>query len=173
MPRALYRLGEALADWHIVHQSGRREVEPTAELYRKLGLQATVAGFITDLPNVMAASSLAVCRAGGTTLAELAATGLPAVLLPFPDATDDHQRHNAEVFARADAAVIVDQRDSPRRLDYLLADAIQRLLGDPQQRQRMSAAMRRLARLDATDQVVAVVLDQVQGVSAAPLPAAA
>ena len=59
----------------------------------------------------MAAADLVICRAGATTLAELAAAGRPAVLIPFPGATDDHQRRNAEVLAGAGAAVLMDERE--------------------------------------------------------------
>jgi UDP-N-acetylglucosamine--N-acetylmuramyl-(pentapeptide) pyrophosphoryl-undecaprenol N-acetylglucosamine transferase len=125
-------------------------------------LKATVAGFIDRMPDVLAASDLAVCRAGGTTLAELAAAGLPAVLLPYPDATDDHQRRNAEVFSGAGGCVTLDECRLPGRLDSRLAEAIGRLLGDPHHRARMSAAMRRLARPDAAAEVAALILEEVR-----------
>jgi len=114
------------------------------------------------MPDVLAASDLAVCRAGGTTLAELAAAGLPAVLLPYPNATDDHQRRNAEVFTRAGGCVTLDECRLPGRLDSCLAEAIGRLLGDPHHRARMSAAMRRLARPDAAAEVAALILEEVR-----------
>jgi len=161
VPRALYRIRGELAGWKIVHQSGETEREATRRLYQKLGLEATVAGFIERMPEVLAASDLAVCRAGGTTLAELAAAGLPAVLLPYPDATDDHQRRNAEVFSRAGGCVTLDECRLPGRLDIHLAEAVGSLLGDPHRRARMSAAMRRLARPDAAAEVAALILQEV------------
>ncbi|MHC4181565.1 MAG: UDP-N-acetylglucosamine--N-acetylmuramyl-(pentapeptide) pyrophosphoryl-undecaprenol N-acetylglucosamine transferase, partial [Planctomycetota bacterium] len=149
------------------------EFEATRQLYRKLGLDATVAAFVDRLPHVLAASDLAVCRAGGTTLAELAAAGVPAVLLPYPHAKDDHQRRNADVFTRAGGSFTLDQRELPGRLDNHLADVIRRLLGDPLQRARMSAAMRRLARPHAAAEVADLILELVQPRSRRPLSAAA
>jgi len=115
VPRALYRLREQLADWRIIHQAGDSGPASTRDLYRKLALEATVLDFIPDMPVVLSASALAICRAGGTTLAELAVAGVPAVLLPYPHAADDHQRRNAEWFAAAGGAVVLDERGLPGR----------------------------------------------------------
>ena len=79
-------------------------MEATARLYRKFALEARVEAFWPELPTLLAGSSLAICRAGGTTLAELSAAATPAVLLPYPHAADDHQRKNADVFVAAGAA---------------------------------------------------------------------
>ena len=163
VPRALYKLGSKLDGWHIVHQAGQANVEATQQLYNKLGLTATVHGFIDDMPAVLAETDLAVCRAGGTTLAELAAAGVPAVLLPYPHAADDHQRHNAQVFATAGAAKIVDTRQSGDRLDGRLAAVLTELMGRGFDRVTMAAAMRALARPEATADVTALILDLVSG----------
>jgi UDP-N-acetylglucosamine--N-acetylmuramyl-(pentapeptide) pyrophosphoryl-undecaprenol N-acetylglucosamine transferase len=173
VPRALYKIGVDLAGWKIVHQSGETDLEATRQLYRKLGLEAAVAGFIDRMPDMLAASDLAVCRAGGTTLAELAAAGLPAVLLPYPHATNDHQRRNAEVFSKAGGSVTLDECTLSGRLDDHLAEAIRGLLCDSQERARMSAAMRRLAHPDAAAEVAALILQEVRRRSPRGLPAAA
>ena len=104
VPRALYKIRHLLTGWKILHQSGEADLESTRELYRKFALEARVEAFWPELPRLLAGSSLAVCRAGGTTLAELAAAATPAVLLPYPHAADDHQRKNADVFVAAGAA---------------------------------------------------------------------
>ena len=173
VPRALYKIGRKLAGWNIVHQSGPAESEATRRLYRKLGIEATVTGFIDRLPDVLAASDLAVSRAGGTTLAELSAAGLPAVLLPYPHATDDHQGRNAEAYTKAGGSLTLDHRRLSGRLDDHLADTISELLNDPGKRARMSAAMRRLARPNAADDVAAVILQLAQSRYGRPVPAAA
>ena len=100
VPRALYKIRHLLTGWEILHQSGEADVESTRDLYRKFALEARVEAFWPELPALLAGSSLAVCRAGGTTLAELSAAATPAVLLPYPHATDDHQRKNADDFRR-------------------------------------------------------------------------
>lgn len=173
VPRALYKIGGKLAGWRILHQSGEAELEATRQLYRKLGLRATVTGFIDTVPDVLAASDLAVCRAGGTTLAELSAAGVPAVLLPYPHATHDHQRRNAEVFSKAGGCVTLDHRSLPGRLDDHLAGAIGGLIGDPQKQARMSAAMRRLARPNAAAEVAGLILQLVHRQHDRSMPAAA
>ena len=153
VPLALYKSGASLIHWQVVHQAGPRDQARTAHLYRKLGIHATVLPFIENMPLVLRASHLAVSRAGGTTLAELAASGVPAILLPFPHASDDHQRKNAEVFAAAGAAKALDERALVGRLDNHLAVAIGELAGAPRVRVRMAQAMTRLARPDATRRV--------------------
>ena len=113
VPRAIYKAGAALGGWRIVHQSGEADLIATRQLYGKLGIEASVAAFLHDLPNVLSASQLAVCRAGGTTLAELAAAGLPAILIPYPHAAANHQRVNAETFSSAGGAAMVNSETSP------------------------------------------------------------
>jgi len=174
LPRALHKLGSRLSGWQIVHQSGTSRPEATRELYRKLGLRATVTPFIADVPGELAAADLAVCRAGGTTLAELAAAGVPAVLLPYPHAADDHQRKNAELFAAAGGALLVHQQELPGRLDDRLAAELSELLDKPATRIGMSSAMRRLARPNAAAEVAALILETIGAhVCRIPLPAAA
>jgi len=149
----LSKLVPQIAGWRIVHQAGEADVETTRRLYQRLALQATVVAFIADMPEVLADSTLAVCRAGGTTLAELAVAGVPAVLLPYPHAADDHQRRNAEILAAAGAAILVDERETPGRLEDRLAEIIGPFLASPDRRRQMSLAIRRLARPDAAAQV--------------------
>ena len=96
VPRALDRVRRQLDGWTILHQSGESQFKATDALYRRLGLPALVVPFITDVPGVLAETDLAVSRAGGTTLAELTALGVPAVLVPLPTSANDHQRRNAE-----------------------------------------------------------------------------
>jgi len=157
VPWALYKVGAALRGWKIAHQSGSDELEATRERYRRLGLQATVVRFIANMPQVLGQTDLVVCRAGGTTLAELAATGVPAILLPYPFAAHDHQRKNADVFSAAGASLTLDERELPGRIDDHLAGAIALLAGNPARRAAMAEAMRGLALPDATWDVATMV----------------
>ena len=95
--------------------------------------------------------SLVVSRAGATTLAELAAAGRPAVLVPFAAATDDHQRKNAEVLVKAGAAAMIVEADLS---GASLAKVVGERLADTGVLTRMSAAMRGLARPDAAARIV-------------------
>jgi len=105
VPRALARLPAADRP-AVLHQTGARDHEATVALYRELGLEADVRAFVDDMAGTYAAADLAIGRAGALTVSELAAAGLGALLVPFPAAVDDHQTKNAEVLARAGAAVV-------------------------------------------------------------------
>lgn len=108
------------------------------------------------MEELLAASDLVVARAGAITLAEITARGLPAVLVPSPNVTHDHQRHNARLLERAGAAVVIeDHRCGPERLGA----AIRALLGDPSRLQAMAAASRRLGRPDAARRLAELVLE--------------
>jgi UDP-N-acetylglucosamine:LPS N-acetylglucosamine transferase len=99
---------------------------------------------------LMAAADVVVCRSGGTTVAELAVIGLPAILVPLPIAPRDHQRANANVLVAAGAAVLVD--DSECRADRL-ATELGRILEDDDRRATMTAAAASVGRPDAADAV--------------------
>jgi UDP-N-acetylglucosamine--N-acetylmuramyl-(pentapeptide) pyrophosphoryl-undecaprenol N-acetylglucosamine transferase len=117
------------------------------------GLEADVRPFFDDMPARLAAADLVVCRAGATTLSELAAAGRPAILVPFPFAADDHQRANAEAVRDAGAAVVIDDRD----LDGARCFAeISALALDRPRRMRMAEASRTLARPDAAAKIADV-----------------
>jgi len=120
-----------------------------------LSMPAETTPFIERMPAVLAQTSLVVCRAGGTTLAELAAVGAPAVVVPYPLSADGHQAANARCFAAAGGCVTIEQPSSPDRTQSAarLAEAIRPLLADAALRERMSAAMRGLARPNAVDEV--------------------
>ena len=119
--------------------------------YRQAGVQAEVEPFLYDMGRQLAAADVIVCRAGATTLAEITAAGKPAILIPLPTATDDHQRMNAETLARAGAAAMLLQRDVT---GPVLAARLLALAGDGEQRRRMSVAARSLARPDAARIIV-------------------
>ena len=118
-----------------------------------MGVQADVVAFIDDMATAYARADLIVCRAGATTLAEIATLAKPAILIPYPFAADDHQRRNAEVVVqRGAAAMILDEELSGERL----AVAVTALARDPERRQQMQAAVRTLATPDAVSRVVSV-----------------
>ncbi len=157
VPRALATLGWALRGWRIVHQAGQGHVEATRRLYRNLQLDATVVPFIPDTAQALSETDLAVCRAGGTTLAELAALSVPAVLLPYPYAADDHQLKNAQWFAASEGCIVVDERRHPTDLPDRLADTLGPLLSQDGACEAMSRAIHTLARPDATRDVATLI----------------
>jgi UDP-N-acetylglucosamine--N-acetylmuramyl-(pentapeptide) pyrophosphoryl-undecaprenol N-acetylglucosamine transferase len=135
----------------IVHQTGNRDLADVREGYTRGGVAADASAFVDAVAREMSAADLVICRAGATTLAELAAMGRAAVLIPFPAATDDHQRKNAQVLVDAGAAVMVEERDLT---GAKLADVAATLLADRPRRQAMGQAMRVFARPDAAARIV-------------------
>lgn len=140
VPDALRVVLPWLRSWRVVHQTGLAGEHATRRRYAELGISATVAAFF-DLPVVLGENDLAICRAGALTLAELAVTGTPAIVVPYPRASDDHQRHNAFVYAAAGACLCLDQTT----LAESLPAALQQLLADAARRQAMSERMVALA----------------------------
>jgi UDP-N-acetylglucosamine--N-acetylmuramyl-(pentapeptide) pyrophosphoryl-undecaprenol N-acetylglucosamine transferase len=140
-----------------VHQSGEAAFANTRARYPDCGDGAEVVPFVDDVPALLARAGLVVCRAGGTTLAELAVMGAPALVCPYPHATNDHQRRNAVEFAAAGACIIADERELN---DQGLATAVLRLLADGRQREQMSLAMRLLARPHAARRVADLIVQQ-------------
>ncbi len=163
VPEALGRLVSRLGGWRILHQAGRGDFEAIRLRYARFGLKAEVVGFLPDMPQVLADADLAVCRAGGTTLAELAVAGVSAVVVPFSQAADDHQRRNAEAFAAEGACLLVDERPGAEPFAQRLATAVCGLLAGPARRAAMSRAMRRLGRPQAAAEVAEVVLPWLVG----------
>ena len=159
VPKALYRLGGQLAGWEIIHQTGEADAATTAELYGKLGLAARVTPFLDDMPAVLNRAAVAVCRAGGTTLAELAAAGVPAVLVPYPHAADDHQRRNAKAMVAVGAATMIDERVGDGRLDHCLAENLKPLVDSPGRRTRMAWSLGRLARPHAAADAAEIICE--------------
>ncbi len=135
----------------LVHQTGERDVEMVRAAYSAAGLQADVEPFLFDMGRQLGRADLIICRAGATTLAEIAAAGKAAVLIPLPTATDDHQRRNAEAMAAAGAAEVLLQPDAS---GSVLARRILALAGDERRRREIGAAARRLARPDAAPAIV-------------------
>ena len=159
VPFALARTVLSLADWHVLHQAGDVDLAAIRDAYRGLGIRATVTQFIPDMPRVVAQADLAVCRSGGSTLAELAVAGVPAVLLPYPHAAAGHQTKNAAAFAAAGACELVEStKRNDDAFETTLANAVSGLLTDHFRRAGMSAAMRRLGRPDAARHIAELVL---------------
>jgi UDP-N-acetylglucosamine--N-acetylmuramyl-(pentapeptide) pyrophosphoryl-undecaprenol N-acetylglucosamine transferase len=146
---ALPRL--AASGWSWRHQTGAADRDRVAAAYGHAGIDgARVEAFLDDMPEALAAADLVICRAGASTLAELACAGRAAILIPFPQAAHDHQRHNARGFEAAGAARVLEQRnlDGGR-----LATEAQALLADPGRIAAMSTAARTLARPDAAARI--------------------
>jgi len=150
MIRSLPELRRQAPQIRIIHQTGERDYNDALAAYRDLGDSAEVFKFIDDMPAAFSRADLVVCRSGASTVAEIAAAGKPAVFVPFPRAADDHQRVNAEAFAKSGAAVVVEES----KLEGVwLAETIAALLQDPMRLQNMSAAARSLSHPNAAHDI--------------------
>jgi len=156
VPRALAQL-PAETRPIVTHQSGAKHVDELRANYARAGVEANAVAFIDDMARAYADADLTICRAGATTVAELAAAGVAAILVPFPFAVDDHQTTNARYLADAGAGVLVQQRDlAPDALagmlsgfsrERLLAMATKaHALGKPDATRAVAAACMELAR---------------------------
>jgi UDP-N-acetylglucosamine--N-acetylmuramyl-(pentapeptide) pyrophosphoryl-undecaprenol N-acetylglucosamine transferase len=132
----------------VVHQSGRQHLDALRANYAAAGVAAEVRDYIEDMAAAYQACDFAICRAGAMTVAELACAGVPAVLVPFPFAVDDHQTGNAEFLSEAGAAWLIQQKD-------LSADKLAALIGglDRKKLAAMADQARALAKPDATVRV--------------------
>jgi UDP-N-acetylglucosamine--N-acetylmuramyl-(pentapeptide) pyrophosphoryl-undecaprenol N-acetylglucosamine transferase len=130
----------------LVHQTGKADYARVREIYAECGFQAEVTEFIHDMPRMFAWADLIISRSGASTVAEVTAAGKPAVLIPFPQAADDHQRRNAEALARRKAALLLEQEATS---GSELADVVLKLAGDREELRRMAAASREMSRPDS------------------------
>jgi UDP-N-acetylglucosamine--N-acetylmuramyl-(pentapeptide) pyrophosphoryl-undecaprenol N-acetylglucosamine transferase len=130
----------------VIHLSGARDERLVADNYRRENVPAYIGAFHHQMEEVYSADDLVVARAGAACLAELAAFSLPGILIPFPYAADDHQTRNAEIYARADAAILLKQADLSGEM---LARNIRDVMENPQRLQQMAANSARLAPKDA------------------------
>lgn len=135
----------------VLHQSGRGRQAEVAAAYAAAGVAADVREFIDDMAGAYRAADLVVGRAGATTIAEVAAIGRPALLIPFPFAADDHQTVNARSLEHAGAARVLPQKETTAEA---LAKSIQEILADDVLRARMTQASRKLGRPDAAREIV-------------------
>jgi UDP-N-acetylglucosamine--N-acetylmuramyl-(pentapeptide) pyrophosphoryl-undecaprenol N-acetylglucosamine transferase len=156
MATAVPALMKRVGSLDVLHQTGARDLDEVRRAYQSAGVAARAESFLNPVAPEMASADLVICRAGATTLAELAASGRPAVLIPYAAATDDHQRRNARVLVAAGAAAMVEESElSGDRLAALVAD----LLDDDVRRLAMARAMHSQARPEAAGMIVARLLE--------------
>ena len=159
VPAALQQLDLRL---QVVHLSGLGKDADVRARYQEAGgdVDVDVRTVAADMDRLFAAADLVVCRGGGTTVAELMATGRPAVVVPYPHHKDKQQLHNARVLERAGAAVICEEKDTDANQ---LAAVIGGLLRDPARLCAMGDAARQLRRLDASQAILDDVRAQIAG----------
>ncbi len=163
IPAAL-RLMNAGSRPHIWHQTGRNNLEETRSLYAEGDLtindECRVDAYIHDMAAAYAWADLVICRAGALTVSEIAAAGLPSMLIPFPHAVDDHQTRNAHWLSDAGAALLMPQ--SALTAD-LLAAQLNTFMNDRNLLLSMAGAARALARPEACDLVALECMEACKG----------
>ena len=153
VPRALALLQLAERP-RVTHQSGAKQIDDLRAAYAAAGVEAQLLPFIDDMAARYAAADLVVCRAGALTIAELAAAGVASVLVPFPQAVDDHQTGNARFLSEAGAAILLPQRElTPEKLAALLRELTREKLA------AMAEKARALAKPEATRAVAEVCME--------------
>lgn len=146
--------------FHHVHGAGAVGCRRMGEYLSEAGVDLEGTGalevreYIQDMGVLMRAADLVICRAGASTISELTALGVPAIIIPSPNVTNNHQESNARVLERAGGAVVVLEKDSSGRLLYAAACQI---LNSPDRRREMSRAMSELGSIDAAERIYAAV----------------
>jgi UDP-N-acetylglucosamine--N-acetylmuramyl-(pentapeptide) pyrophosphoryl-undecaprenol N-acetylglucosamine transferase len=148
VPQALALIPSAQRP-HVVHQSGEKQIDALRANYTAAGVRAELTPFIDDTAQAFAEADLILCRAGASTVTEIAAVGAAALFVPFPHAVDDHQTTNARFLVEAGAAWLVPQTD------FTPAALAQRLQG--LQRTQLMEMAEKAKQMQKTDAVAAVV----------------
>lgn len=147
LPYLKSRIGEI----NIVHQTGEKDYERVRAGYAKAEVHARVEKFIYEMPEMYSKSSLIICRAGSSTLSEIAAAGRASVLIPFPQAADNHQEHNARVFSDIGAAELLLQGPSKGEE---LARVMTSFLDHSEKQREVETKVRQFHRPKAAERIV-------------------
>jgi len=143
-------------DWQWFHLAGPEDLDSLRRAYAAGGLTSIVHPFFVDMELAMGAAAACISRAGASSLAEIAAMGLPSVLVPYPAATDDHQFHNARALCDSGAARILNQRSAqPENLVALFAP----LMSDETERERMRAALVKWHTPQAAEEIAKAIVE--------------
>ena len=161
VPPALGTLPAELRSGLRVSQQARPEdKDAVATAYRALAIEVEIESFFNDMPTRLQRAHLVICRAGASTIGELAAVGRPAILVPYPHAMDDHQTANAGEFSSAGGGWMIPQ---PEFTPTLLADRLAALIADPARLAKAAAASREFARDDAAEHLAGLVQSLIHG----------
>jgi UDP-N-acetylglucosamine--N-acetylmuramyl-(pentapeptide) pyrophosphoryl-undecaprenol N-acetylglucosamine transferase len=166
---ALPLLGSRSAAWQWLHLTGPDDVEIVEQAYTARGFKAVVKPFLAEMDMVLGAATIAVSRAGASSLAEIAAVRLPSLLVPFPAAADNHQLYNARAFEATGAARLLEQKNAtPERVAALLCELIEGQAA----RAKIQAALAQWHAPKAAEQIAEIMLAAIarqQGQAVAPV----
>jgi len=157
---ALPLLGNRTSAWQWLHLTGPGDVEKVEQAYAARGFKAVVKPFLAEMDLVLGAATIAVSRAGASSLAEIAAVRLPSLLVPYPTAADNHQFYNAQAFETTGAARVLEQKNAtPEKVAALLCELIE----GPAARVKIQAALAQWHAPKAAEQIAEIMLEAVPG----------
>ncbi len=142
-------------DWQWLHLTGANDFEKVKSACAANGIKAVVKPFLAEMDMALGAATVAVSRAGASSLAEMAAMRLPSLLVPLPTAADNHQFFNASAFAASGAAQMLEQKSTPEKAAAQLAG----LVGNEAARQKMQAALAQWHKPDAAERIAENILN--------------
>ena len=134
----------------FIHQTGKVDYKAVKARYQTSSLRYLVQPYFDPIETIYSIADLMVCRAGGMTIAEIAACGIPAIFIPLPTAAGDHQRLNAQAVVDAGGGIVLNQRTLT---GSKLAKEIIRIINDPQEQQQMAYQSRQLGNPHAGDEI--------------------
>ena len=143
----------------FVHQTGKADYEVVKTRYQQSSLRHVVQPYFDPIETIYSIADLMVCRAGGMTIAETTACGIPAIFIPLPTAAGDHQRLNAQAATEAGGGVMLDQ---PTLTGRKLANEIIRIMSNPEEQQRMADQSRKLGNPRAGEEIAQSIISFVK-----------
>ncbi len=161
----------AALEVEVFHSAGDADRERVATAYDRAGVRAEVVAFEPDLPSRYRWADIAICRAGALTIAELALARLPALLVPYPYASDDHQAANAEELEKVGAARRLSGLEDPVVGGERVASLLQEILAKPEQLASMGNAAGSLAHPDAANEIITKCMTQLNTANGKDIPA--
>ncbi|MCK5696169.1 MAG: undecaprenyldiphospho-muramoylpentapeptide beta-N-acetylglucosaminyltransferase [Desulfobacula sp.] len=151
---ALELMGD-ISGCNIIHQTGIKDEPKILKKYERLKINATAKAFFHNMPQLLEMADLAITRAGAGTISELCINGIPAILVPFPHAADDHQSFNAKDLEKKDAVVMI--KDS-ELTGEILKETMEGLIGNKERLAHMAERFKHLAMPDAAEKIAAFIL---------------
>jgi UDP-N-acetylglucosamine--N-acetylmuramyl-(pentapeptide) pyrophosphoryl-undecaprenol N-acetylglucosamine transferase len=152
---ALPSLGDRASAWQWLHLTGPNDVEKAKQAYDARGFKAVVKPFLAEMDLALGAATVAVSRAGASSLAEIAAVRLPSLLVPYPAAADNHQFYNAQAFETTGAARLLEQKNTtPEKMAALLRELVE----DPAARAKIQTALGQWHAPKAAEQIAEIML---------------
>tara|TARA_Y100000588_G_scaffold390438_1_gene495940 strand:+ start:1022 stop:2101 length:1080 start_codon:yes stop_codon:yes gene_type:complete len=150
--KTMHRLPEV----QVLHLSGANDLDEVRKSYASRKCPSQVHAFLTEMPEAMAAATLAITRSGASSLAELAAAGVPSIMMPLPSSADNHQLANARAVAEIGGGIIVEEKMSSGQMGSIIST----LLNDKAKLNTMSKNIRKLDRPDAAKRIAARILER-------------